>query len=225
MAEQKGKLIVIDGLDGSGKATQSQLFAQWLTEQDISTRKISFPNYGNKSSTLVQMYLAGEVGGLHEVNSYAASSFYSVDRYISYQTIWKNWYLAGEMIVADRYTTSNACHQMVKLPREEWDGFLDWLVDFEYEKLELPQPDQVFYLDMHPETSRNLLRKRYQGDASKMDIHEANYAYLVSCREAALYAAQRWNWTVIRCDNGLEPYPIETIAQQVQGEYLKWSKL
>ena len=212
----KGKLIVIEGLDGSGKATQSELLYQSLLEVGDPVRKISFPDYGQPSSTLVKMHLSGEIGSLEEVNAYAASSFYAVDRYVSYQTQWKDDYLGGKLIIADRYTTSNAAHQMVKLPKEQWDGFLSWLEEYEYNLLGIPWPDGVIYLDMEPETSRRLIEGRYQGDESKKDIHEANFQYLLRCREAALYAAQRLGWRTVRCCDGISPLPIEKIAESVR---------
>lgn len=154
------------GWDGSGKATQAGLLAESLTAAGTPVRRISFPDYAHKSSIPVQMYLNGEIGSLEEVNVYAASTFYSIDRYISYQTDWSRDCKEGRLILADRYTTSNACHQMVKLPQKEWDGYLDWLADLEYTRMGLPEPGLVIYLDMDPNTSRRLLEKRYGGDES-----------------------------------------------------------
>lgn len=185
-------------------------------------RRISFPDYAHKSSIPVQMYLNGEIGSLEEVNVYAASTFYSIDRYISYQTDWSRDCKEGRLILADRYTTSNACHQMVKLPQKEWDGYLDWLADLEYTRMGLPEPGLVIYLDMDPNTSRRLLEKRYGGDESRKDLHEANLFYLLSCRGAALYAAEHWGWKVIRCCDGSDPYPPEQIHQAVLAEVDAW---
>ena len=164
------RLIVIEGLDGSGKATQAALLAESLTAAGTPVRRISFPDYAHKSSIPVQMYLNGEIGSLEEVNAYAASTFYSIDRYISYQTDWSRDCKEGRLILADRYTTSNACHQMVKLPQAEWDGYLDWLADLEYSRMGLPEPGMVLYLDMDPNTSRRLLEKRYGGGQSVLFI-------------------------------------------------------
>jgi dTMP kinase len=180
------RLVVIEGLDGSGKATQTALLVRRLTEGGRACRQVSFPDYKHPSSVLVKLYLEGRVGALEEVNAFAASSFFSVDRYVSYQTQWKTDYLAGLEIVADRYTTSNIAHQMVKLPRDAWVDFIRWLTDFEYGRLGLPQPDLVIYLDMHPETSRRLLETRSRPEGPAVDIHEADLAYLMRCREAAL---------------------------------------
>ena len=215
MTREKGKLIVIDGLDGSGKATQAQLLLSRMEREGWPAKKISFPDYANPSSTLVKMYLAGEIGTLDQVNAYAASTFYSVDRYVSFQNFWKSDYETGHTIIADRYTTSNAVHQMGKESPQCWDAYLDWLADFEYNKLGLPQPDLVLYLDMSPNTSRKLLSHRYGGDESKRDIHEANFNYLLHCREAALYAAAHWHWQIVSCCDGENPYPVEQIGQTI----------
>ena len=134
-----GKLIVIDGLDGSGKSTQSELVAQKLRELGEKVELISFPDYKEPSSALVKMYLGGEFSDSPSgVNAYAASTFYAVDRYASFKKFWEKKYLDGYTILATRYVSSNAIHQMVKLPKEKWDSYLDWLDDFEYEKLNLP---------------------------------------------------------------------------------------
>ena len=161
------KLIVIEGLDGSGKATQAELLSKALSEQGRHVRKVSFPNYASNSSALVKMYLAGEFG-THpdDVNAYAASSFYAVDRYASFKRDWKCDWEQG-IIVADRYTTSNAIHQCSKLEKTEWEGFLDWLFDYEYRLLGIPAPNEVLYLRVAPEVSQKLMAKRYGGHEEK----------------------------------------------------------
>ena len=213
MAE--GKLIVIEGLDGSGKATQTGLLCARLEREGRPFRRISFPDYEEPSSALVKLYLSGSLGSLDEVNAYGASLFYAVDRYASYLAHWKGDYLAGRLVVADRYATSNVAHQMSKLPREEWDDYLRWLEDTEYVRVGIPRPDLVIYLDMDPEVSRKLLSRRYRGDESRRDIHEADFGYLLRCREAALYGAGRLGWQVIPCSGRGEPLPPEEIASRV----------
>lgn len=208
-----GRLAVIDGLDGSGKTTQFDRLSEYLDNRGTSYRRICFPDYGEPSSALVKMYLAGEFGGSADaVNAYAASSFYAVDRYASYKRFWEEDYLAGRLILAARYTTSNAIHQMAKLPREEWDGYLAWLEDYEYEKLGLPRPTAVAFLDMPTEVSQRLLSHRYAGDESRKDIHERDLAYLRRCRETALYAAERLGWEVVNCARDGAPLPAEEIT-------------
>ena len=147
----KGRLLVIEGLDGSGKATQAKLLASHLAESGRRVMEITFPDYESDSSALVKMYLSGQFGDKpDDVNPYAASSFYAVDRYASYKTKWGSFYEAGGIVIADRYTTSNAVHQCSKLPPEQWDDFLRWAFDYEYRLLGLPAPDAVVYLQVDP---------------------------------------------------------------------------
>ena len=168
------RLIVIDGLDGSGKTTQFDIIKEILGKK-YSVKAISFPDYDQPSSTLVKMYLDGELAhDASEINAYAASSFYAVDRYASYKMFWEKNYNNGEIILASRYVSSNAIHQMAKLDESEWDKYLEWLMDYEYDKLGLPRPDHVIFLDMPVEISQRLMTERYNGDESKKDIHEAN---------------------------------------------------
>lgn len=211
-----GKLMVIDGLDGCGKSTQLDLLDAALRTRGVAYKQISFPDYSQPSSALVKMYLGGELGGsAAAVNAYAASSFYAVDRYASYTRFWAEDYRSATPIVAARYVTSNAIHQMTKLDRSEWEAYLNWLSDYEYDKLGLPRPDCVVFLDMPIEVSQKLLEKRYQGDAAKKDIHERDIRYLLSCREAALFAAKKQGWHVIPCSDGEIPLPMETIHRQI----------
>lgn len=219
---KKPTLVVLEGLDGSGKATQAVALEQRLRQQGVAVRRVSFPDYNSESSALVRMYLAGEVGTLREVNPFAASSFYSLDRYISFTRDWKKDYTDGVMILADRYTTSNMTHQMGKLPREQWQQYLDWLRGYEYELLGLPAPSLVVYLDMLPEASRRLVEKRYHGDENKKDLHERDAAYLAACREAALFAAAQCGWRRLRCCRGPEQdyalRPVEDVTQAIWDE-------
>ncbi len=211
-----GKLMVIDGLDGCGKSTQLDLLDKALAARGEAYRQISFPDYEQPSSALVKMYLGGDLGGSPAaVNAYAASSFYAVDRYASYKCFWQEDYEAGVPIVAARYTTSNAIHQMTKCNESEWDNYLTWLEDYEYRLLGLPKPDKVIFLDMPLEVSQKLLAKRYDGDEAKKDIHERDNTYLVNCRRAALYAAEKLGWIVIPCSQDGEPLPLDVIHQNI----------
>lgn len=211
-----GKLIVIEGLDGSGKATQSNLLYEKLLAEGKPVRKVSFPAYDSESSALVKMYLAGDFGkDPGDVNAYAASSFFAVDRFASYKSDWGNFYREGGIVIADRYTTSNAIHQCSKLPREEWDGYIDWLFDFEFRLLGIPAPDKVIYLKVDPAVSQKLMTKRYQGDESKKDIHESNLEYLEKSRQAARYCAEKLGWKTIQCDDGENMRTIEQIHADV----------
>lgn len=211
----KGKLIIIEGLDGSGKSTQIEILRKRAQQAGKQVRQVKFPNYAEDSSALVRAYLAGELGSLHEINAYAASVLYSVDRYATFRRHMKEDYDNGCIFLLDRYTTANMYHQATKLPKEEWDSFLDWLEDLEYGKMGLPKPDLVLYLDMKPQTAKKLMENRYHGDESKKDLHEADFSYLLSCRDAALYAAQRCGWEVLSCCDGESPLPIDTISQMI----------
>ena len=211
-----GKLIVIDGLDGSGKSTQFEIVSDKLQKLGYTVKAITFPDYSEPSSALVKMYLSGEfsetAGG---VNAYAASSFYAVDRYASYKRFWESNYQNGDIILASRYTTSNAIHQMSKLDNREWDNYLNWLEEYEYTKLGLPKPNKVIFLDMAIEVSQKLLLQRYEGDKSKRDIHETDIEYLKSCRKSAIFAANALDWEIIKCDDGQAPKTIDEITKKI----------
>lgn len=212
----KGKLIVIEGLDGSGKATQTSLLYKYLKEKNSKTITVSFPDYNQPSSTLVKMYLNSEFGKDPDiVNAYAAASFYSIDRYASFLKFWKEKYENGFTIIADRYTTSNAIYQMSKLHSEHWNEYLNWLYDYEYNKLLLPKPDLVIYLDMPIEVSQKLMSIRYEGNEEKKDIHESNISFLNLCRKAALYSSKKWGWKNVKCFSGSKVKSIEEIHKEV----------
>ncbi len=211
-----GKMVVIEGLDASGKGTQSEILIDRLEKNGHSAFKISLPNYDDNSSALVKMYLAGEMGSKpSDVNAYAASTFYAVDRYASFKKFWNKEYNSDKIIVANRYTTSNASHQMTKLEKSKWDFYLDWLFNFEYNMLEIPKPDLVIFLDMPIDVSQKLLMKRYNDDETKKDVHEKDVNYLASCYEAASYAAEKLNWSIINCARDGMPRPIKEIADEV----------
>ena len=211
-----GKLIVVEGTDGSGKATQTAALLSALEKAGKPVRALSFPCYSSDSSALVRMYLRGDFGERPEsVNGYAASSFYAVDRYASYKLDWEKDYQEGKILVADRYVTSNAVYQMAKLPQAEWDAYREWLADFEYNRLGIPRPDRVIYLDVRPQTSAALMRMRYAGDESKKDIHEKNLEYQMICRRAALYCAEKEGWKQIICDHEGVMRPVEEIAKEL----------
>ncbi len=221
MENKKGRIIVIEGLDGSGKNTQARLLAEKLSE-NYEMRRLSYPDYDSPSSALVKMYLGGELGDdPMDVNAYAASAFYAVDRIASFLKHWKNDYNNGMNFVFDRYSTSNAVYMLSKLSDSEKEGYLKWLEDFEFGKMGLPAPDKVIYLDMPTEISQRLMSERYKGDESKKDLHEKNVNFLKLCRENALFAAEKLGWTVIECSDGENPYTIDEIAGKVLEEALK----
>ena len=211
-----GKLIVIEGLDGCGKTTQVNLLPLKLKSLGFDSKLISFPDYSDPSSTLVRMYLGGEFGDKPDaVNGYAASLFYAVDRYASYKRHWADYYENGGIVVSGRYVESNAYHQMSKLPESEWESYLEWLYETEYEKTAIPRPDAVIFLDMPVEVSTKMVESRYSGDESKKDIHEKDRSYLLACRKAAAFAAKKCGWNVINCADGDKPRSIEDISADI----------
>ena len=213
---KKGKLYVIEGLDGSGKGTQAELLFGKLKKKGIEVMKVSFPNYASESSAPVRMYLRGDFGtDPSSVNAYAASSFYAVDRYAGYKADWGSFYEEGGIIIADRYTTSNAVHQCSKLPEEEWDAFLQWLFRYEYDLLGIPAPESVIYLEVDPEISQKLMAGRYEGDEARKDIHERNVQYLQRSAKAAAYCCEKLGWKKISCALEGKMRAIEDISAEI----------
>ncbi len=194
----KGKLIVLEGIDGSGKSAQFRRLCARLEKDGIDYNHIVFPRYDQDSSALIRMYLAGEFG-THpdDVNAYTASTFFAVDRFASYKKDWGSTYESGGLFLSDRYTTSNAVHQGSKLAPGELPDFFRWLSDLEYEKMGLPKPDLVIYLDVDIETSLARMRRREAKNHTHADIHEQDIEYLRRCLRTAERAADFFGWTRI----------------------------
>lgn len=193
---EKGKLIVLEGIDGSGKSAQYRRLCERMERDKIAYNHIVFPRYEKESSALIRLYLGGAFGSRPgDVNAYTASTFYAVDRFASYRDDWGKIYESGGLILSDRYTTSNAVHQGSKLPDEELPAFFDWLRDLEYKKMGLPEPDLVLYLDVDLETSRRRMRKREEKNHTSADIHEQDSDYLARCLRTAELACQHYGWT------------------------------
>ena len=217
-----GKLIVIEGTDGSGKSTQFQKLYTHLQSDGVPFEHIVFPRYKEESSALIRMYLGGQFGeNPSDVNAYAASSFYAVDRYASYKMDWGKWYEAGGLVLSDRYTTSNAVHQASKEPEDKQGEFLQWLYNFEYDKLGLPRPDLTIYLDVPTDFTEKLLRHREADTNTKADIHEKDMAYLATCRKTGRKAAEFYGWTVINCVRDGQMRSIEDIHEEIYAHVKK----
>ena len=211
-----GKLIVLEGTDGSGKSTQFRLLSEHLQRDSVEFKHIVFPRYDQESSALIRMYLGGQFGSKpNDVNAYAASAFYAVDRFASYKMDWGKWYEEGGLVLSDRYTTSNAVHQASKEPAEKRSAYLKWLYDFEYDKLGLPRPDLTFYLDVPTDFSEKMLRSREQATNTQADIHEKDTAYLATCRQTGKEAAAYYGWTVIECVKDGAMRSMEDIHQEI----------
>ena len=213
----KGTLIVLEGIDGSGKETQSSLLEKKLKEKGRDVMHISFPDYKSPSSALVKMYLKGDFGkNPEDVNPYAASLFYAVDRFASYRMKWKDFYQKGGIIIADRYTTSNMVHQMTKYEdKKARKDFLSWLEKTEYEELELPRPDLVILLDIPLGVSENLVKERARQGGS-MDIHEQHLDYLRKCHDAYQELVNLYGWKRIPCTEEGKLRTIEDIGKDVE---------
>ena len=211
-----GKLIVIEGTDGSGKSTQFKLLSERLEREEKPFRKLVFPRYSEESSALIRLYLGGAFGTKpSDVNAYAASAFYAVDRYASYKQDWGQWYENGGVIISDRYTTSNAVHQASKEQGEAQGAFLQWLYEFEYDKLGLPKPDLVIYLDVPTDWTEKMMRHREAETNTKADIHEKDMAYLATCRRTGRAAADFYGWKAISCVQDGAMRTIEDIHEEI----------
>ena len=211
-----GKLIVIEGTDGSGKSTQFKALTQRLREENTAFKTLVFPRYNEESSALIRMYLQGQFGSRpDDVNAYAAASFFAVDRYASYKQDWGTWYEEGGLIVSDRYTTSNAVHQASKEQGEAQQAFLKWLYEFEYDKLGLPRPDLVIYLDVPTAFTEKMMRSREAATNTQADIHEQDMTYLTTCRETGRAAANYYGWKIIECVRDGQMRTIEDIHQEI----------
>ena len=211
-----GKLIVIEGTDGSGKSTQFRLLSEHLEKDSVQFKHLVFPRYSEESSALIRMYLGGQFGKKpSDVNAYAASAFYAVDRYASYKMDWGQWYEQGGLILSDRYTTSNAVHQASKEVGQAREDYLKWLYEFEYDKLGLPRPDLVIYLDVPTDFTEKMLRGREQATNTQADIHEQDMQYLATCRQCGRAAADYYGWNIIQCVRDGAMRTIEDIHQEI----------
>lgn len=212
----QGKLIVMEGIDGSGKSTQYRRLCQRLSDQGRAYRQAVFPRYDQDSSALIRAYLGGQFGDRPEdVNAYAASTFFAVDRFAAYKTDWGAYYDQGGLVLCDRYTTSNACHQGSKLPPAERQAFLDWLYDFEFRLMGLPRPALVLYLDIDVDTACRQMARRQSATNTQADIHERDLDYLTRCLEMGRYAAAHYGWTRIPCTRQGQLRSVEEIHQEI----------
>lgn len=214
-----GKLIVIEGTDSSGKETQTKRLFEKLQEKGLKVKKISFPNYNSPACEPVKMYLSGAFGeDAMKVNPYPVSTMYAIDRYASFKTDWEKFYNEDGIIVTDRYVTSNMVHQASKIrDLDEKKKYLNWLEDLEYEKMGIPRPDLVIFLNMPTEMAVKLMaeRKNKITGEEKKDIHERDKEYLKESHANACKIANIYNWKEIKCNDGERIKTIEEIGEEV----------
>lgn len=204
---KKGKFIVIEGTDGSGKGTQVALLVESLKAQDVPVEVADFPQYGSFSGAFVAKYLRGEYGTANEVGPYRGSIFYAVDRYDKSFDI-RRWLGEGKIVVSNRYVSANMGHQTGKIVgKKKRDEFLAWLENLEYKIFNIPKPDLTILLYMPPEIGQKLVdqkAKREYTKGKKRDIHEADLDHLKKASQAYLYVAKKYDWKVIKCvENGV----------------------
>ncbi len=218
----KNKLIVIEGTDGCGKKTQSQLLLKRLQDNGINCVLQSFPNYESGSSMPVKMYLNGDFGQAGCLDAYQANSLYAVDRLLTMHK-YKDHILNGGSIVFDRYVQSTMLHQAAFISDEqERDKFLDYVDTFEFGVLKLPRPDMVIFLDVPVEFSKKLADSRgVYKSGSANDIHEKDVHHLENAYNAGKYVANKYGWTVISCVENDQLLSIEQISDKIYNAILK----
>ena len=211
-----GKLIAFEGIDGSGKSTHARLAREKLADLGVDFRSVTFPRYDNPSATLIKMYLGGEFGSNPgDVNPYASSCFYAVDRYASFKQDWMDYYNNGGIMIADRYTTSNAIHQGAKFPPEKRNEFFRWLTNFEFDLMELPKPDAVIYMDTPLELAKSRIISRAAG--AQTDIHERDFSYLALCHECGSMAADEYGWIRIKAEKDGRERSVDEVNDEIFG--------
>lgn len=214
----EGKLIVIDGTDGSGKATQTKLLVKNLKKQGYNVEMIHFPRYGEKSSFLVEQYLNGKYGSAKGVGPYVPSIFYACDRYAASFKI-KEWLKQGKIIIADRYVASSMAHQGGKVKdKEERDKFLGWLENLEFNTFKIPKPDANIILYMPPEICQKLVDKKGYREyvkGNKRDLHEEDLEHLKDTTETYKYLIEKYNWIIIDCAPEGKLKTIDDISEEI----------
>ena len=208
----KGKLIVIDGTDGSGKATQTKLLVDRLNRENHPTAMISFPQYGTKSAGPLEEYLAGKYGSANEVGPYRASILYAVDRYDASARI-GNDLGNGKIVVADRYVLSNMGHQGGKIASEqERRKFYAWEDELEHELFHIPRPDLNIMLHVPAEIGQKLIQAR----DIKQDLHQQDLEHLKQAEKTYLELAKIFsNVTLIECVENDKLLPIDLIHEKI----------
>lgn len=220
MNHRKGKLVVIDGTDGSGKGTQTELLLKYLDEKKIKNKYIDFPRYYTSfHGKMVGRYLSGEFGSLESSSPYLTSLFYAMDRLTARDEI-VDWLEEGNTVVANRYTTSSMAFQTARVEKEKRDDFLKWLYEMEYKEHKLPKEDIVIFLYVPVEISQKLIEqkaKRNYTKGQKKDINEANVAYQKEVLDLYLELSKKYkHWEVIKCtDSAGKLHSIDKVHKKI----------
>lgn len=229
--EVKGKLIVIEGTDGSGKATQTAKLKERIQQAGQAIYTTSFPNYDSNSSALVKMYLNGEISGkADDISSKAAATFYAVDRYVTFKKEFESIYKeGGQTLLFDRYAASNIIHQGAKIvskyneetQKPEMEkalvSFIQWLDNLEHFDLGIPKADLVIYLNVPIEYTIKLRKERLNKitGKEKQDIHESDISHLINASKAGIMAAEILGWKVIECIKDEKMRTVEDISEEI----------
>ena len=196
----KNKLIVIEGAsDGIGKTTQFKLLKEYL-EKDNNVITHHFPTYNSPQGDLVTRYLHGEFGNPKDLSPYFVNSLYAIDRAVTFNNELKDYYDKRVIVLLDRYTTSSIIYQSAFIENlDEKKAFIDYIIDYEYNKLGIPVPDKVIFLSAPLDIITDLREKRKKETSSSGDIHENDLEFMRKVYDSAIFCANYLNWDIIDC--------------------------
>ena len=201
MEQEKPIYLVIEGIDGAGKETQTSLLKEYLKSLGKNVITQSFPNYGTDGCKPVQMYLDGKLSKTaNEVNAYQSSVLFAVDRFCTMTQLIKN-ITKDSVVVFDRYVSSNMLHQGGKIHNDEdLEKYLKWLENFEFEVMKIPRPDKIFFLSVPPEISMELIKQR-KGlkSQTEKDIQESDENHLKNAYNTGMKISKMFGWEIIDC--------------------------
>lgn len=215
---KSGKLIVIEGAcDGIGKSTQYALLSENLNKLGYDVYTHHFPSYNTYQGKPVENYLKGEFGKPNELSPYFINSLYALDRAITWYSGLKKEYDDNKIVLLDRYTTSSIIYQSALIEDiEERKKFIDYIIDFEYKKIGIKEPDKVIFLKASFDIVQDLISKRSNNDGVKNDIHESDILFMKKVYDNALFVAEYLNWEIITCDNGTSMKSIDEIHEDIK---------
>lgn len=213
----KGKLIVIEGAcDGIGKSTQYNLLKEYFIHNGCDVISHHFPTYNSKQGALVESYLKGELGSPSDLSPYYVNSLYAIDRKITWDKELYKAYNSGKIVILDRYTTSSLIYQSALINDiSEKKSFINFVEDYEYNKLNIKKPDLVIFLNADFNTVTNLRKNRVDNDGIKNDIHERNIEFMKKVYDNSLFVSKYLNFKEIKCDENGSMRSIEDIHNDI----------